>query len=162
MTAVVSEVQVCIAEARRGLRLGPSLPGRLAMAGPADVLITGTVQEPIVTVRLNGVLGSMAVSSNEDFTAVTTAYAKRAGLRIVDQSPQVPMRVRGALVAVPYARARALEVGEASVEALDIVVHDELPMRASVDGVLGKGFLSHFRTSIDMQGRRLKLEPRNR
>lgn len=103
-------------------------------------------------VRLNGVLGAMAVRRNSDFTVVTPAYAKRAGI-------QIAAGIRVGSISIPYARARALEVGDASVQALDIAVHESLPDHPTVDGILGKSFLSHFRMNVDRRSNRLMLEP---
>src|SRR5262245_24139712 len=154
------EFERCLTEARKGLKTGPAAPGRLAKPGPANVFISTKGKDVLAPVRINGVLGTMVVRDSTEMTFVTADYAKRAGLRVVTESPTVAVRREGKTVAVPYARARAVELGEAQVEALDIAVHEVLSEQSPVDGVLGRSFLSHFTVSIDRRLGHLTLEPK--
>lgn len=153
------EVDQCIAEALKGVKVGPWAPGRLAKRGPATVPITNMGREILVPVRMNGVPGRMAVSTRSGLTIAAPAYAKRAGLRLVAQSPSTHARLGDKNLVVPFVRAKLLEVGDAAVEALDVVIHDPLPEQPDVDGILGSSFLSHFKMSIDRRNGRLTLAP---
>jgi hypothetical protein len=150
----------CMNEAAKDLRRGPYKPGELARPGPARVPVTAASGEILAPVRVNGVLGSMAVNMRAPITSLTPAFAKRAGLNVVAESPTAFVRVRDKTVEIPYARARALEVGDASVGPLDVAVYEALPDRAMLDGVLGWSFLQHFRVNVDRPGNQLILEPR--
>lgn len=153
------EIDQCLSEATKGLRLGPWLPGRLAKPGPANVTISMAGKDVVVPVRVNGILGTMAVRGGVDFTSITSAYAKRAGLLVVAESPTVRVRAGGKSIFVPYSRARAVELGDVQVEALDVAVHTVIADHPTVDGVLGKSFLGNFKMTIDRGAGRLTLEP---
>lgn len=159
MVSKIPEVQGCIAAARKDLKVGPGAPGRLAKAGPAKVSISTLDREVAVPVRVNGIVGTMAVREKSPFTSMTAAYAKRAAVQVVEESPTIRLRFGDETTVIPYARTRALEVGDASVEALDIVVYEVVPGNYAVDGVLGSNFLSHFKLTIDRLNARLTLEP---
>ena len=158
--SAADEINRCLSEATKGLKLGPWLPGRLAKPGPTSVSTTIAGKDEVVSVRVNGILGTMAVRSGVDFTYVSSAYARRAGIQVLGESPTTNIRSGGKSVAAPYARVRAMEVGEVQVEALDVVVHDVASLDASVDGILGRSFLSNFKFDVDRVARRLTLEPR--
>jgi hypothetical protein len=113
-----------------------------------------------VPVRINGVAGAMAVRRNTNLTSVTPSYARRAGLQIVTESPMTHVVEGGKTVVVPYARARVLEIGDASVEALDIAVYDRLSGHPEVDGVLGNSFLGEFKVTVNRATARMTLEPK--
>ena len=153
------EIDQCLREATKGLKLGPSLPGRLAKPGPANVSISTIGKEVAVAVRVNGILGTMAVRAGSEYTFLTSAYAKRADVQIVAESPLIAVRIEGQAKLTPYARARAIEVGDAQVEALDVVVYEQVSGLPAADGVLGKSFLSNFKMNIDRPNGRLTLEP---
>ena len=158
--SAVDEINRCLSEATKGLRLGPWLPGRLTKAGPATVAMSRAGNDIVVPVRVNGILGSMAVRSGADFTFISTAYAKRAGIQVFPESPTTNIRSDGKSVATPYVRVRALEVGDSQVELLDVVVHDAPSLHAGVDGILGRSFLNNFKFDIDRTAQRLTLAPR--
>jgi hypothetical protein len=154
-----SDIDRCISEATKGLKVGPWAPGRLARSGPATVPMTASGRELLVPVRMNGVAGTMSISTSSALTMVRADYAGRAGLPIVGESPSTRARIDGKDLVVPFARVRSLEVGEMSVEALDIVVHDTHPGNPAIDGVLGNSFLALFKVNIDRRSTRLTLEP---
>jgi hypothetical protein len=153
------DIQGCINEHTKGLKLGPHLPGRLVKPGPADVPITAIGKEVVVPVRINGILGAMAVRTGADFTFVSPGYAKRAGVQVIAESPTTRVTSAGKSSQAPYARVRALEVGNAQVEALDVVIFEAANLDASVDGILGKNFLSHFKVDINRAEQRVTLAP---
>ena len=155
----VDDINACLAEAQKGLKFGPFLPGKLVKAGPASVSITVADKQTLVPVRVNGIPGTMALSTRSELTSMTAAYAARAGVRLVAESPSARVATGGKVIVAPYARASSLEVGDASVERLDIAVYQQLPDHPAADGVLGNSFLSHFKMSIDRRNNRLTLEP---
>jgi len=90
---------------------------------------------------------------------VRPAFAKRAGLEIVAESPSTHVRTGAQTVVVPFVRARVVEMGAASVEALDIAIYEPAMLAEKVDGVLGSNVLSHFKWNVDRGGKLLALEP---
>ena len=159
LLSAADDITRCINEQTKGLRLGPYLPGRLVKPGPANVPITAIGKEVVVPVRINGILGAMAVRPGAEFTFVTPGYAKRAGVQVVAESPTTLIASGGKSSPAPYARARVLEVGDAQVEALDVVIYEASNLDASADGILGKNFLSHFKLDIDRTAQRVTLAP---
>jgi Aspartyl protease len=153
------EIRACFNEATKPLKLGPWQPGRLANAVPASITITPSGKDVLVPVRINGVEGMMTVSTRSSLTIARADYAKRAGLRIVDESPSTRALINSKNVLVPYARARSVQVGEVYVEALHVVVHDASLSETAVDGVLGNSFLALFKVNVDRRNNRLTLEP---
>lgn len=157
--SAVDDINRCISEATKGLRLGPWLRGRAVKTGPTSVSMSAVGGDLVVPVRVNGILGTMAVRRNVDFTYVTTAYAKRAGLQTFAESPTIRIRRGSESMLVPFARVRALEVGEAQVEALDVVVYEPEPNALAADGILGRSFLHNFEMAMDRGAGRLTLAP---
>ena len=160
--SAAQDITNCLADATKGLRFGPWLSGRLVKASAAEVAITSEGKDSLIPVRVNGVLGTMALRPNADFTFLTSAYAQRAGVRVVRESPTIRIRTGGQSVAAPFARARIIEIGAAQVEAADVVIYEQVRDLPGVDGVLGKPLLSHFKVNIDKANARLKLEPYRR
>lgn len=154
------EINSCLSAATKGLRLGPWLSGRLTKSGPTHVATTRVGNEILVPVRVNGILGTMALRSGADFTFISSAYAQRAGIQVVAESPSTTISSGGKSVPVPYARVRAIEVGDVQVEALDVAVHEMAALPADVDGILGRSFLNNFKMEIDRPAQRLTLGPR--
>jgi hypothetical protein len=160
LVAQTYEMDQCISEARKDLKVGPFAPGRLAAnARPANIPVGVSGRTVVVPVRVNGVSGLMLLRRASGLTYVGPAYAKRAGLEIVGASPSTHVRLEGQTVVMPFARARSVEVGDASVEALDIAVHEPRAGSAKIDGVLGGNFLGHFKVNVDPGSKRLTLEP---
>jgi hypothetical protein len=156
----MDEVNKCIAEAVKDLKVGPFAPGQLAANAATATLPVGiSGQVVVVPVRLNGVDGLMQLAANSAVTYVRPNYAKRAGLNVVAESPTAHVRFSGKNVVAPFVRARSVEVGSASVERLDVVVHDHAGLNEKIDGVLGASFLGRFKVRIDYARRRLTLEP---
>lgn len=156
----VDEVNKCIAEAVKDLKAGPFAPGRLSSnAGTATLPVRISGQVVVLPVRVNGVESLMRLGTNSAVTYVKPAYAKRAGLNVVPESPTAHVRFSGKDVVVPFVRARSVEAGSASVERLDVVVHDHGVLGEKVDGVLGLSFLSLFKVNVDRADKRLTLEP---
>ncbi len=150
----------CITDALKGLKVGPFAPGRLAAnARPASIPVGVSGNTVVIPVRVNGVAGLMLLGTGSGLTYVRPAYARRAGLEIVAASPSVHVRFGSESLLVPFVRARALEIGGVSVEALDIVIHDTDKLTQKVDGVLGGNVLSHFKWNVDRGGKLLTLEP---
>jgi hypothetical protein len=155
--SAAEDIRRCLSEATKGLKLGPWLPGRLTKAGPASVPISTAGKDITVAVRVNGILGTMVVRASADFTFLTFAYAQRAGLQIAGESPTIWIRSGGQSIAAPYVRARAVEVGDAQVEAVNVVLYQQVRDLPDADGVLGKPFLSHFKMTVDRANGRMAL-----
>jgi hypothetical protein len=156
----VEEINRCLTEATKGLKVGPWLTGRLTKSGPTHVATTRAGNEILVPVRVNGILGTMALRSGADFTFISPAYAKRSAVQVLAESPTTTITSGGKSFPVPYARVRAIEVGDAQVEALDVAVHDATSLPEGVDGILGKSFLNNFKMDMDRPAQRLTLGPR--
>jgi hypothetical protein len=155
------EIGKCLDDATKGLKLGPWRDGRLGKPGPAVVPITPSgKQDLLVEVRINGAVGRLAIGTSAPLTIISPAFGERAGLRPVAESPLTHAAIGGRNVTPPYVRAGAVEVGEASVQALDIVVYDAYPAGSGVDGILCSTFLSNFKLDIDRKANRLTLEGR--
>jgi hypothetical protein len=137
--------------------------GRLAAkAEPASIsyLVRGSMI--LVPVVLNDVEATLLLDTGASVTVVRPELARRAGMEALTRAPRLSVRVAGGeTFSVPFVRARALRVGEAAVEGLDIGVSDSLTrgLPSAIDGVLGTNFLNHFRVTIDRMSRRLSLDP---
>jgi aspartyl protease len=137
--------------------------GRLAAkAEPASIsyLLRGSMI--LVPVVLNDVEATLLLDTGASVTIVRSEVARRAGMQVALTAPRMSVRVAGGeTFSVPYVKAKALRVGEAAVEGLDIGVSDSLArgLPLQLDGVLGTNFLNHFRVTIDRTGRTLTLDP---
>jgi hypothetical protein len=151
------EAMVQVAEKR------PYGAGRLAAkAEPASIsyLVRGSMI--LVPVVLNDAQATLLLDTGASITVVRSEFARRAGMELAVTAPRLSVRVPGGEVfSVPFARAKALKVGDAAVEGLDIGVSDSLTrgLPSAIDGVLGTNFLNHFRVTIDRMSRRLSLDP---
>src|SRR5262245_24445569 len=153
------EIDQCISEAVKGLRLGPWSAARVTQRGPASVDVKITDKGVLAPVRLNGTVGMLFLAPKSQLTYVTPAFAKRAGLQIVSESPTTFVRSGAeSSVEIPFVRSRTLEIGAVSVETLDVGIYED-PRVGTADGVLGGNVLSQFRTNLDRRNNRLLLEP---
>lgn len=153
------EIDQCIKDTIKDLRLGPWRPARIAKSASTSVQVTVSDRAVLVPVRINGVIGTMLLATNSGLTSVTPDYARRAGVNLVSESPSTYVRVGDKTVLMPYARTRSLEVGDVLVEALDVAVHQGPANVPQNDGVLGANVLNQFETNFDRWNNRLTLSP---
>lgn len=158
----LARFRTCAQEAvKRELEVGPLGAGQVpatARAGVVTAQLVGTVI--LVPALLNGVPATLLLDTGATTTIVRPALAQRAGIEVPPDAPKmIGVVVGGQRISLPLVRARALSVGEAVVEGIDVGVFDGMAHMPGVDGLLGGNFLNHFKVTIDRENRRLTLEP---
>jgi hypothetical protein len=137
--------------------------GRLAAkSGWASISYKPAGNLILVPAVLNDVEATLLFDTGSSVTIVRPDFARRAGMEVGPTAPRMTIRVAGGeRFSVPFVKARALRVGDATVEELDVGIAESLLRQfpATVDGVLGNNYLNHFRVTIDRQARRLVLAP---
>jgi predicted aspartyl protease len=137
--------------------------GRLAAkVGTVTVAFTPSGRLMLVPATLNGVPATLLLDTGATITIIRPALAQRAGIQVPARAPRMNVQVAGGeRFSVPFVKVQALAIGDAVVEGIDIGVGDALVrgFPASVDGILGNNYLSHFRMTIDRQARQVILEP---
>lgn len=100
------------------------------------------------------------VDTGASKTCITPAQAQRLGVSVPADAP----RFRGTVVGgkpldVPLVTLKAVQVGDAVVENLEVAVVDVAPNSPIVGGLLGGDFLQRFKVTIDRPKAQMKLEP---
>jgi hypothetical protein len=149
-------------------KVGPPLPvppDRAEPAAPspapsgAITKIPYTPGSPIFVSASIGGAGSvtLVLDTGADRTMVSPAALGRLGIGLADGSPAqikgITGTTQGSVVQVA-----SVEVGQARVGPLRIVVHDADLRKA--DGLLGRDFLEHFTVTIDSKERQVTLVPK--
>lgn len=149
-------------------RSAPPQPGRTTLPA-AGVTLTAELVGNLFLLEAPGDKSGprrFLVDTGSSVTLVTPELARRSPGRGPVAGDGAPMRVRGAegaVVELPRASLRRLELGAARFEDVDVLVHDcaaisaHLGMR--VDGVLGFPLFREVLLTLDYPGRRVRLRP---
>ena len=108
----------------------------------------------IVTAVVNGQRGRFLLDTGSSVVVVGPALATAAGLKPAPEHEAVELQTLGGRTKGPSAIAATLEVGDAILSEVPVVLHDPGP---GVDGILGNTFLSHYLVTVDADRRQLAL-----
>jgi hypothetical protein len=129
---------------------------------PSSTAITKIPYTPGSPIFVNASIGgagsvTLVLDTGADRTMVSPAALGRLGIGVADGSPAqikgVTGTTQGSVVQVA-----SVEVGQARVGPLRIVVHDADLRKA--DGLLGRDFLEHFTVTIDSKEQQVTLAPK--
>ncbi len=102
----------------------------------------------------------LIVDSGASSTLITPLLITRLGLSVPKDAPRRQVYVVGGQrIDVPFMTISGIQVGDATIENLDVGVYEAFPGAPDIDGLLGGDFLQRFRVTLDKNARRLILEP---
>ena len=141
----------------------PEVP-RAARARPPAALPAGVLSYNVPvrrdgnTMLVEAIIGGavrtrLLVDTGAEFTVLSTAAARRAGLDLA-QAAVIPLRSASGIFLAPLTKVRSLSLGEAVVYDMEVIVHDASP---DLDGLLGMSFLDNFLVTISASHGRLTL-----
>ena len=148
--------------------LALALTGCAGAAAPRDVAaptivaiqMAGTSTFVSVQVNTRDEDALFLLDTGSSLTVLAPLYAKRLGLAIPPDAPQRELTgIGGHKISVPLVTVSRLAVGTATVQNFTVGVYDALPEATTVDGILGLDFLRRYRFTVDLAGKRLRLEP---
>ena len=108
----------------------------------------------IVPVLVNGHRGRFLLDTGASVVVVGPALAAAAGLKPVPGREGIELQTLGGRTRGPSAVVESLEVGNAVLRDVPVVLHEPGP---GVDGILGNTFLSHYQVTLDADRRQLAL-----
>jgi len=137
-------------EARDGLaKLQPA-----AAEGQVIVPLESGLGVWMVTVVVNGQRGRFLLDTGSSVVVIGPALATAAGLKPAPGHEAIELQTLGGRTKGPSAVVATLQVGDAILSDLPVVLHDPGP---GVDGILGNTFLSHYQLTLDSDARKLVL-----
>src|SRR5438105_10419316 len=99
----------------------------------------------IVPVLVNGHRGRFLLDTGASVVVVGPALAAAAGLKPVPGREGIELQTLGGRTRGPSAVVESLEVGNAVLRDVPVVLHEPGP---GVDGILGNTFLSHYQVTL--------------
>ena len=152
-------------------QLGPLPPASASPARPAEIAplpavpalasarIPYTPGAPILVSASIGGSGplTLILDTGADRTLVAPQALSRLGIATAD-APRAEIRSVTGTAQAQVVQVASLEVGEAKVGPIRIIVHDADLKTA--DGLLGRDFLEHFTVTIDAKERLVTLVPK--
>jgi clan AA aspartic protease (TIGR02281 family) len=125
----------------------------------ASVSLQQRGQVAIVQATLNGKApASLIVDTGASYTMISRAIAKELEIEIDGKNlPTIPFQTANGVISAPVVKLESIEIGGMQIRDLTAAVYDTFP-DASVSGLLGLNFLSHFRMDIDSKNGLLHLE----
>jgi clan AA aspartic protease (TIGR02281 family) len=108
----------------------------------------------MVTAVINGQRGRFLLDTGSSVVVVGPALAAAAGLMPAPGHEAVELQTLGGRTRGPSAVVATLQVGDAILSDVPVVLHDPGP---GVDGILGNTFLSHYLVTVDADRRQLAL-----
>jgi clan AA aspartic protease (TIGR02281 family) len=137
------------------------------LAGLQPARIDGQVMVPlesglgvwIVPAVVNGQRGRFLLDTGSSVVVVGRTLAAAAGLTPLAGREAIELQTIGGRTRGPSAVVRSLQVGDATLRDVPVVLHDPGP---GVDGILGNTFLSHYLVTVDADHRQLSLGPLDR
>ena len=113
----------------------------------------------LVQATLNGFARApMVVDTGASLTVISTQMARRAGLDLA-RAALIAMRSVSGTFLAHLTKVRSMQVGDAVLKDVEVVVHDILPGRAR--GLLGMSFLDHFDMTLHTLQDAMRLKPLN-
>jgi aspartyl protease family protein len=153
-TAVLLEPQSQVA--RDALADLASLQAPPPAGGEVVVALEPGLGVWIVAVEVNGQRGRFLLDTGSSVIVVGPALAKAAGLVPAPGREAIELQTIGGRTRGPSAVLASLQVGDAVLRDLPVVLHDPGP---GVDGILGNTFLSRYQVLVDADRRQLALRP---
>jgi clan AA aspartic protease (TIGR02281 family) len=125
----------------------------------ASVSLQQRGQVAIVQATLNSkASASLIVDTGASYTMISRAIAKQLEIEVEGKNlPTIPFQTANGVISAPLVTLESIEIGGMQVKDLTAAVYDTFP-DASVSGLLGLNFLSHFRMDIDSKNGLLHLE----
>ena len=135
----------------------PNLASAAAPPGTIVVPVLSTGRSTIVTVTFNrSVSGNLMVDTGATNTVVSKRLAALLSLRRLGNTR---IQTVGGVIGAAVARLQSLQVGEAEVMDLPVVIHD-FSRDPRFEGLLGMDFLARYRFGLDLQKQLLVLAPK--
>ena len=111
----------------------------------------------LVQATLNGFARApMVVDTGASLTVISTQTARRAGVNLAGAA-LIAMRSASGTFLAHLTKIRSMQVGDAVLKDVEVVVHDILPGRAR--GLLGMSFLDHFDVTLQTLQNTMQLKP---
>jgi len=101
----------------------------------------------------------MLIDTGASSTVIRPLLLARLGISVGAEAPRHTLTVpSGSAIEVPFVTL-TVQVGDATVENLDVGVFDAMPNTPDLDGFLGADFLQRFKVTLERQARQMILEP---
>jgi aspartyl protease/uncharacterized protein DUF4124 len=144
------------------LPVSPDPPEAAAASLPSSGAITKIPYTPGSPIFVNASIGgagsvTLVLDTGADRTMVSPSALGRLGIAVADGSPAQIKGITGSTQG-SVVQVASVEVGQARVGPLRIVVHDADLRKA--DGLLGRDFLEHFTVTIDSKEQQVTLVPK--
>jgi hypothetical protein len=142
--------------------VSPDKPEPPAPPVPSSAAITRIPYTPGSPILVNASIGgagsvTLVLDTGADRTMVSPDALGRLGIGLGDSQPAQIKGVTGSTQG-SVVQVASVEVGQAKVGPLRIIVHDADLKRA--DGLLGRDFLEHFTVTIDSKEQQVTLVPK--
>jgi clan AA aspartic protease (TIGR02281 family) len=108
----------------------------------------------VVPAVVNGQRGRFLLDTGSSVIVIGPTLAAASGVKPAAGREAIELHTLGGRTRGPSATVARLEVGEAVLQDVPVVLHDPGP---GVDGILGNTFLAHYRVTLDTDGRQLVL-----
>jgi clan AA aspartic protease (TIGR02281 family) len=108
----------------------------------AEVILEGRIRQHFI------------VDTGASFTVINRATAKELGITIDENTPFIPIFTASSLIFTPLVTLRSIQVGNAEVKNVDVLIHD---MPSDSAGLLGNSFLNKFKVMIDSVNGKMTL-----
>lgn len=114
----------------------------------------------LVHARVNRSQGALLlVDTGATSTMIRPLLLERLGMSVPASAPRHRVTIpSGLTIEVPFVTL-SVQVGDASVENLEVGVLDVAPQAPDLDGLLGANFLQRFKVTFERAARRMTLEP---
>lgn len=107
----------------------------------AQTVLNGTIRTPLL------------VDTGAELTVIAPEVAQRLGLSL-EHAAVIPLRSASGIFLAPLVKVRSLQVGEATVRDVEVIIHDATP---GMGGLLGMSFLDAFAVTINTTAQALTL-----
>ena len=134
---------------------------RVSLASVTTVPIeVGSGNAMLVHARVNRSQGALLlVDTGATTTVIRPLLLERLGMSVPAGAPRRRVMIpSGLTIDVPFVTL-GVQVGDASVENLEVGVFDVAPQAPELDGLLGANFLQRFKVTFERAARRMTLEP---
>jgi clan AA aspartic protease (TIGR02281 family) len=108
----------------------------------AEVILEGRIRQHFI------------VDTGASFTVINRATAKELGITIDENTPFIPIFTASSLIFTPLVTLMSIQVGNAEVKNVDVLIHD---MPSDSAGLLGNSFLNKFKVMIDSVNGKMTL-----
>lgn len=111
----------------------------------------------VTEVTLNGrAKRYFIVDTGASYTLINRQTAMELGITVDSQTPVIPIFTASDVILTPMVNLRAVRVGEAEAENVDVLIHN-LP--SGTAGLLGNSFLNRFKVVLDSVHGKMTLYP---